>query len=68
MVAMEEKQVIHENQYGKKNEAGGSTPIPNLEKSPIAQGKDDFRPVGLIRDFTLLQWEDRKGISNGAVM
>ena len=68
VVAMGKKQVICTNQYGKRNEAGGSNPIPMLEMSPVAQGKDDFRPVGSIRDFTLPWWEGLKRISSRAVM
>ena len=65
--AMDKIQVLHENQYGKRK-AGGSSPIPLLEMSPVAQGKDNFRPVGLIRVFTLPQCEGLKGTSSRAVM
>ena len=67
MLAMDKKQVLHASQYGKRNEACGSNLIPRLEKSPVAQGKDDFRPIGWIRGFTLEQWEGLKEILSRAV-
>ena len=48
VVAVDEKQVLCGNQYGKRNEDGGPHPILRLLKLCVAQGKDDFGPVGQI--------------------
>ena len=52
VVTVDKKQVLGENQHGKRNEDGGSNPIPRLEKLCVDQGKVDFGPVGQIWNFT----------------